>query len=279
MKLSRRNFLKLAGAAGAGALLGLKPPPAAAPTQIQTPARALRLSVGLAHTIPFQALAQAAEATGLALRLGPYAGKTVAEAIDGYDLAVVPAHILTGLIQRGLVRELEPVPAPALPQRAYDPLNAFSLPANRGVIGILSRGITPPASWTEFFALARTEPVHLPPADSFRAALKSLGHSINTRDALARAQAKSLISTLRVQSTSLEQAALAVGHSLNTAGWTFTLPAEGAELWEDCFCIPTTSPRPDLAQAFIEAAVAAESLPPLPASESPLEPLSPFAPA
>ncbi len=197
--------------------------------------------------------------------------------MDGYDLVITPAHALTDLIRRGLVREFESLPALVIPQRAYDPLNAFSLPAGRGAVGILSRGLTPPASWAEFFALARTESAYLPPAESFRAALKSLGHSINTRDAVARAQAKSLISTLRVQSHPLNQATLALGHPLD--GWTFTLPTEGAELWEDCFCIPATSPHPDLAQAFIQAVVAAEPLAPLPASAWPLEPLSPFAPA
>jgi spermidine/putrescine-binding protein len=276
VKLTRRNFLKLAGAAGAGALLGLKPLPASAPTLAQAPARATLRLLGLARSISVRAFAQAAASINLSVQITSVEdGKAVAEGMDGYDLAITPAHTLTGLIQRGLVREFEPMPAPALPQRAYDPLNAFSLPAGRGAVGILSRGLTPPASWAEFFALARTEPAYLPPAESFRAALKSLGHSINTRDAVARAQAKSLISTLRVQSHPLNQSSIALGHFLD--GWTFTLPAEGAELWEDCFCIPSTSPHPGLAQTFIQAAVTAEPLAPLP--EWPLEPLSPFAPA
>ena len=198
--------------------------------------------------------------------------------MEGCDLVIVPAHALTDLIRRGLVREFEPLPALALPQRPYDPLNAFSLPAGRGAVGILSRGLAPPASWADFFTLARTEPVYLPLADSFRAALKSLGHSINTRDAAARAQAKALIFNL--PSISFSEARLAIGPTLwDKSEWNFTLPAEGAELWEDCFCIPATSPHSDLAQAFIQAVVAAEPLPPLPVSAWPLEPLSPFAPA
>jgi spermidine/putrescine-binding protein len=272
VKLSRRNFLKLAGAASAGALLGLKPPPASAPTLAQAPARATLRLLGLARSISAGVFAQAAASINLSLQITSVEdGKAVAEGMDGYDFAITPAHALTDLIRRGLVREFEPLPALATPQRAYDPLNAFSLLANRGAIGILSRGLVPPASWAEFFALARTEPAYLPPAESFRAALKSLGHSINTRDALARAQAKSLISNL--PSHPLNQSTLTLGHPLD--GWTFTLPAEGAELWEDCFCIPAASPHPDLAQAFIEAA--AEPLVSLP--EWPLEPFSPFAPA
>lgn len=274
MKLTRRNFLKLAGAAGAGVLLGLKPSLASAPT-LAPAGTTLRL-LGLTRAISVKAFTRAAASTSLAVQISnAQDAKAVVEGMDGYDLAITPAHALTDLIRRGLVREFEPLPALAFPQRAYDPLNAFSLPAGRGAIGILSRGLKPPASWAEFFALARTERAYLPPAESFRAALKSLGHSINTRDAVARAQAKSLISTLRVQSHPLDQSNIALGHFLD--GWEFTLPAEGAELWEDCFCIPATSPHPDLAQAFIEAAATAEPLVSLP--EWPLEPLSPFAPA
>ncbi len=278
MKLSRRNFLKLAGAAGAGALLGLKPLPASAPTLSQAPARATLRLLGLTRSISAKAFTQAAASTGLAVQISnAQDSKAVVEGMDGCDLVITPAHALTDLIRRGLVREFAPIPVPALPQRAYDPLNAFSLPVGRGAIGILSRGVTPPLSWAEFFTLARTEPTYLPPAESFRAALKSLGYSINTRDAAARAQAKSLISNL--PSISFSEARLAIGPMLpDKSEWSFNLPAEGAELWEDCFCIPAASPHPDLAQAFIQAAIAAEPLTHLPASAWPLEPLSPFAP-
>jgi spermidine/putrescine-binding protein len=159
-------------------------------------------------------------------------------------------------------------------QRLYDPFNTFSLPAARGAIGINARGAPLPTSWAEFFELARTELTHLPPAKSLNAALKSLGHSINTRNTFARADAQSLVSNL--QSHPLEHTTLALSHPLGD-GWTFTLPAEGAESWEDCFCIPTDSPHPDLAHAFIQFALAAQPLAPLPPGS--LEPLSPFASA
>ncbi|HLF03221.1 MAG TPA: twin-arginine translocation signal domain-containing protein, partial [Anaerolineales bacterium] len=213
MKLTRRNFLKLAGAAGAGALLGLKPLPASVPTLSQSPARAMLRLLGLTRSISVKAFARAATPISLSVQITSVeGGKAVAEGMDGYDLVITPAHILTDLIRRGQVREFEPLPALAalaIPQRAYDPLNAFSLPAGRGVVGMLSRGLTPPASWAEFFTLARTEPAYLPPAESFRAALKSLGQSINTRNAVARAQAKALISNL--PSVSFSEARLAIG--------------------------------------------------------------------
>ncbi len=276
MKYTRRDFLKLAGAGGAGLLLGLRHRRGAgagtarelharpAPTdsiRILAPSRALDSTLISAFI----------DATGVAVERDlPQSGVAAADQISGYDLAVVPARSLTVLIQRGLVRELEPMPLPPLEQRAYDPLNSFSLPAAHGAIGINSRGVEPPASWAELFALARTVPAYLPPAESFNAALKALGHSINTRDTCAREQARALVAT--VPSVPLDRSSLAIGHPLSD--WTFSVPTEGAELWEDCFCIPADSFHPQRAHMFIQFALAARPLAPLP--QVPLEPHSSF---
>ncbi len=274
MKYTRRDFLKLAGAGGAGWLLGwrhrrgtrARVRAGARPSPTDS-IRILALSRALDSTL----LSTFTDATGVAVERDlPPSGVAAADQISGYDLAVLPARALTVLIQRGLVRELEPMPLPPMPQRAYDPLNAFSLPAARGAIGINSRGITPPDSWAELFQLARTVPAHLPPAETFNAALKALGHSINTRDTRAREQARALIAI--VPSVSLDRSSLAIGHSLSD--WTFNVPTEGAELWEDCFCIPDDSFHPQLAHTFIRFALAARPLAPLP--QVPLEPHSPF---
>jgi len=259
--LTRRNFLKLAGLGGAGLVLGLRETARPAPTlRLLAPARSLSPATFAGFT--------AVSGVGVQLFYGTPAIDT-----RNYDLVVAPVPELIRLLGRGWVRELGPMDSPPpLEQRVYDPLNTFSLPAARGAIGINTRGVIPPASWAEFFALARTEPVHLPPAETFRAALKSLGHSINTRNTFTRADAQSLVSGL--QSSPLERVVLALSHSLGD-GWTFTLPIEGAESWEDCFCIPTGSPHPGLAHTFIQFALAAQPLAPLPWGA--LEPLSPFA--
>ena len=267
---TRRDFLKLAGAGGAAWLLGWRHREGAAvrplPTdsiRILAPARALDSTLLSAFT----------HSTGVAVERDlPPTGVATGDQISGYDLAVVPARALTVLIRRGLVRELEPMPPPPLPQRPYDPLNAFSAPAARGAIGINSRGVLPPASWAELFAFARSLPSHLPPAESFNAALQALGNSINTRDTHAREQARALVAA--APSVSLHRSSLAVGHPLS--GWTFHVPAEGAELWEDCFCIPADSFQPQPAHTFIQFALAAR--PPATLPQVPLEPHSPFAP-
>ena len=196
----------------------------------------------------------------------------IADQILDSDLAVVPVRALIALIRRGLVRPLEPMALPPMPQRAYDPLNAFSLPAARGAIGINSRGTAHPESWAELLTLARAVPAYLPAAETFNAALKALGHSINTRDTFAREQARALVST--VPSVSLDRSYLAIGHPLSD--WAFNVPSEGAELWEDCYCIPADSFHPQLAQSFIQFAVNAQ--PPAPLPQVSLEPHSPFAP-
>jgi hypothetical protein len=169
------------------------------------------------------------------------------------------------------VRELNRLsPGAALEQRAYDPLDAFSLPAAQGAIGINARGLTPPSTWVEFFEMAKSEPAYLPCPDSHHAVLKMLGESINTRNTLARQRASEILAGLN--SAPLETARLAVGPAL--PGWEFRVPSEGAELWEDCYCIPTESPQPGWAQTFMQFAVEQQPLATLPFGD--LEPRSAF---
>lgn len=269
MTLTRRNFLKLAGLSGAGLALGLRPdrPDGAGARAGARPAPTLRL-LAPARSLAPATLAGFTAATGVTVDLA----HPPASPIQGYDLVVASVPALIQFTERGWVRELEPMDSTLpLEQRVYDPFNTFSLPAARGVIGVNTRGLPPPDSWAEFFQLARTQPAHLPAAETFRAALKSLGHSINTRNSYARADAQSLVFGL--QSFPLEDATLALSHPLGD-GWTFTLPAEGAESWEDCYCVPTGSQHPDLARAFIKFALAVQPLASLP--QDSLEPLSPF---
>jgi spermidine/putrescine-binding protein len=134
-------------------------------------------------------------------------------------------------------------------------------------------GFRPPHSWAEFFALARVTPTYAPRAEAFGAALKMIGESVNTRDAMARTAARELVSGLN--SVSLIDARMAV--SAHRPGWEFAIPREGAELWEDGFCLPADSTQPDLAREFIRFALDAQPLTAFP-ENIPLEPRSPFAP-
>lgn len=264
MTLSRRDFLRLAGLSSLGLLAGLR--------LLRGSAVGLRV-LAVERLVNNAAFAAFTSATGIPVKLN-LAARFAAADYGGCDLLVVPAHALTFLIQRGLVRELPALPSVQTEQRPYDPLNAFSVLAARAVIGANSRGGPPPGSWAEFFAAARVAPSCLPPRETFNAALKSLGHSINTRDEYARRLAQSMVDELR--SIPLGGAQLAIGPRL--PGWSFTVPREGAELREDCYCLPLSAPRIDLATAFLKFAAAA----PPPASafdrRDDLEIFSPFTP-
>jgi hypothetical protein len=262
--ISRRTFLRLAGLGGLAWAAGLRlkwPAPAAAGPG------GLRLSVtGWRPTA--EDLAGLSAATGLALEvIEARSGAELAEA----DLALVPAHVLPRLIEAGGLRALTGAAAqPDAGQRPYDPQAIFSRLAGRGAVGINSRGGPAPEAWADFFRQAPDTTVHLPAAEAFGAALLSLGQSINTRDASARQAAANLIG--RLTSQPLESARWAVGPRL--AGWQFTTPAGGAELWEACWCLPAASARPDAALAVINAALARLALAPLP--DGKLEPRSAF---
>jgi spermidine/putrescine-binding protein len=261
--ISRRAFLQWAGLAGAAAALGFRPSLnlSAAPLRLLTTTRAFSAALVDAFT----------RETGVPLTV--VLADNPLELADA-DLAIIPAQALTAFIKLNAVRQLESAQSSvAFEQRAYDPLNAFSLPAARGVIGINARGVSSPQSWRELFELAAIHPAHLPTVETFGAALKLQGHSLNTRDYVARKNAKKLVS--QFTSTPLEQATLAVGAPLE--GWQFTIPSEGAEQWEDCFCIPANSTQPDLARAFVAFALAYQPPTALPTT-APLEMRSPFAP-
>src|SRR5512134_524659 len=135
--LSRRHFLKLAGLGAAGLGLGLKP--AALPLRLVATGRSVSPALLAAFT----------DSTGSLVHLDFLEDRG---SIARHDLAVVPSHQLTGFIRESRVRPLGRLALPfAFEQRAYDPLNAFSLPAARGAIGINVRRTAPPASWAEFF--------------------------------------------------------------------------------------------------------------------------------
>lgn len=264
MSLSRRAFLRLAALGAASLAVTGKPSQIHLPTFNPNPLRLRTTGRPKLEAV----IAAFTQATGRTVEVS----ETDTLDFVGVDLAIVPAHALTHLIAAGAVQRLEGVPSSET-QRPYDPANTFSLIAGRGAIGINARGVNVPTTWGDFFERAATTPSHLPSAQIFYAALKHLGGSVNTRNWAAHVQARALVSGLT--SVPLAQAQLALGPQL--AGWQFVIPEAGAELWEDCYCLPVTSAQPALAQTFLQLA-SQQALPMLPVGV-PLEPRSPFAPA
>lgn len=245
MRFTRRDFLKLTGFGGATLILPLRVPPPIRVLRILAPSRSLPAAA-------IREFTQSAGAQVISEQLSVISNSV----ISNCDVVVAPSHILTGLIRNNFVRELNLQSPISNLQRAYDPVNTFSQLASRGIIGINARNIQPPQTWTDFFALAQSVPTHLPALESFNAALKSFGESINTRNTYLHEKAQSLIFNL--QSFPLHQAQLAIAPPLE--GWNFVAPHEGAEMWEDSFCIPRSSMQVELAQKFIEFAVKRQNI-------------------
>ena len=243
MQFTRRDFLKLTGLGGATLILR---------SRVSPPIRALRI-LAPSRSLPAAAMREFTHTTGVQV-ISKQLAVTSNSVISNCDVVIAPSYILTNLIRNNLVRELPPAtsnqPLTTSDHRPYDPLNTFSVLASRGIIGINARNMQPPQTWKEFFELARTTPTHLPVLESLNAALKSFGESINTRNSYLREKAQSLIFSL--QSSPLSQSQLAIAPPLE--GWNFIAPLEGVEMWEDSFCIPTSSSQIDLAQRFIEFA-------------------------
>ena len=268
MRFTRRDFLKLTGLGGATLILRSK---------VSPPIRALRI-LAPSRSVPAAAMREFSQATGVRV-ISKQLSVISNLVISNYDVVIVSSHILTHLIRNNFIRELNlqsPISNYQLPitnyqQRSYDPFDSFSVLASRGIIGINARGITPPQTWKDFFALAQHTPTYLPSLESHNAALKSFGESINTRNTYHREKAQSLISNLK--SFPLHQSQLAIAPPLD--GWISVVPREGVEVWEDSYCIPVDSPQPDLAQQFIKFALSKQKLESLPAIK--VEMLSAFA--
>lgn len=259
MKITRRNFIKWASLAAVGAALGLQPK-----------SRGGVQLLALHRSVPLAAIAQFTAQTGIPVHIRYAQSHTIAAQLSqGFDLGIVPSYALLPLIQAGAVRQL-PSRATGDLQRAYDPQGVFSRLAARGVIGINALGMVV-NSWREAFLAARLVRAHLPPLESINAARFALGQSINSTDSYQQHQARATLDGLR--SFPLAGAQLAIGHELD--GWTFSLPAEGVEVWEDCFCLPTNATQPAEAYALMEFLARPTTLPPVPPLRH--EPLSPFA--
>ncbi len=257
MRFTRRDFLKLTGLGGATLILPLRVPPPIRVLRILAPSRTLA-------TLPIRIFEREMNVKVVVetLRATSLQNKQTSKVFEtfevlNFDLAIVPSHTITHLIRNNLIRELNlQSPITNYQQRPYDPFNTFSVLASRGVIGINARNIQPPQTWTDFFTLAQHTRTYLPSFESLNAALKSFGESINTRNTHIREKAQSLI--LNLPSSPLDQAQLAIAPPLE--GWNFVAPHEGAEMWEDSFCIPRSSMQVELAQKFIEFAVQRQNI-------------------
>jgi spermidine/putrescine transport system permease protein len=208
-----------------------------------------------------------------------------------YDVACPSSYTVQVLIAQGLLRELDwsALPhAPNLDARflglPHDPGNRHSVPYFWGTTGIAYRKSRVGAvdSWGALWdARFRGRILMLDDArETFGAALRWKGFSLNTTDPVPLAAAQRLLVAQRplvraYNSSSFEDVLLS-GDVWLAQGWNgqfaramaqdpdiaYVVPKEGSALFLDSLVVPRDAPHPDLAHAFIdfvlEADVAAE---------------------
>lgn len=201
---------------------------------------------------------------------------------SGYDVAVPSDYMVFAMIQLEL---LLPLDEQKLPNRkgidpshlgkSYDPAARFSVPFNWGTTGIAvnrklySGKIT---GWNDLFTqedLAGKFTLLDDAREVLGASLKSLGHSLNSRDPVQIEQAKQRLASIknRVKAFTsepkvpLELGEVAVAHvymsdalqAARKAGphLEYVVPQEGATLWIDNLVIPKGAVNPEGAHQLI----------------------------
>jgi spermidine/putrescine transport system permease protein len=208
-----------------------------------------------------------------------------------YDVLCPSNYSVQILLAQGLLRPLDhsrlPHLAnldPAFLDRPHDPANRYSVPYFWGTAGIAYRRsrVGTVDSWAALWdPRYRGRILMLDDArETFGAALKRLGKSLNTTDPAALREAQGLLieqkPLVRAYNSSNFEDVLLSGDVWLAQGWNgqfarameqdpdiaYVIPKEGSSLFLDSLTIPTSAPHPELAHAFLdfvmEADVAAE---------------------
>jgi spermidine/putrescine transport system permease protein len=209
----------------------------------------------------------------------------------GYDVVCPSNYAVEVLIQKGLLRPLDrgalPHLAnvdPAFLDRPHDRGNRYTIPYFWGTTGIGYRRsrVGDVASWDVLWDPRYAGRILMldDAREAFGAALKVLGHSLNTRETEPLVRARDLLlrqkSLVRAYNSSNFEDALLSGEAWVAQAWNgqlakamdqdpdigYVVPREGSSLFLDSLVIPKSSPHPELAHAFLdyvmEAEVAAE---------------------
>lgn len=208
-----------------------------------------------------------------------------------YDICVPSDYIVPELIRRRLIQPLrhEKIPNlknidPKFANPPFDPGNKYSAPYQWGTVGIYIREEGKPVeeTWGLFFDPAK-QPGSFYLIDSMReafgAALRYMGHSLNTTDPEVLKKARNLLLEAKKRSQGFEggvggknkvlarQATMAIVYNGDAIrgmkeeagkGTRYFVPREGGEIWLDNLCIPSKAPNRDLAEKFINYILDAE---------------------
>jgi spermidine/putrescine transport system substrate-binding protein len=224
------------------------------------------------------------EATGISVRYDLYASNDelfakLREGNPGYDV-IFPTH---DFVERMIVAEMllpldhAKIPNaanvdPAFADPAFDPGLQHSMPYFWGTVGLGYRASeADPTAFADVFEgeTYAGRIALLNSLDTILAALKYMGHSLNTKDPGEVAAAADTLIGLKPK---IKAFAPDTGQDLLIAGevdvcleyngdilqvmgedddLAYVVPTEGSLLWEDSMCIPRGGPNPDNAHAFI----------------------------
>jgi spermidine/putrescine-binding protein len=213
----------------------------------------------------------------------------------GYDVIVPSDYMVEIMIEQDLLLSLNHDAIPnfanvgqTFRESPFDPGNAFSAPYQWGTTGIgvnVDEVDDVPHSWGLIFEpeMAQRYSGQITMLDDARetmgAALKYLGHSLNTTDEAELQEAADLIRQARdhvATFTSLGyEDLLATGETLVAHGWSgdiltavdesevgeleYVIPEEGSVIWVDNMAIPADAPNPCTAHTFLNFMLDAEN--------------------
>ena len=199
----------------------------------------------------------------------------------GYDLVVPTTYAVTALIETGLLARLSPRYlgnlanlAPVFRGLAHDRENVYTVPWQWGMTGIAWRSdliADAPESWSVFLDRTRAGKMTMldDPRDVIGAFLRYRGHSINSVDPSALAEAKrdaiAAKANLKAYLSAPVKGQLIAGDVWLAQIWNgdaaqarkeqpsiaWMLPEEGSTLWIDSLVVPKTAPHPRAAHEFI----------------------------
>ncbi len=201
-----------------------------------------------------------------------------------YDVAVIDGPYIPRLVADNLLFQIDYRNVPNFRHvsanfrdLAFDPGNLYSVTYNWGLAGLIVRNDLvgrPVTTWADLWdpSLAGRVLVWDDKDILIGIALQSLGYSINTDSESELGEALHKLLQLREHavtsgySPEVAFQALESGEAVLMYGWSadalrareegldigFVLPAEGSIQWIDNFVIPASSPRKQLAEAFID---------------------------
>lgn len=199
----------------------------------------------------------------------------------GYDV-VVPSDFMVSIMAReGFLARLDHkrIPnnqfiEPFLINLPFDPEQKYAVPYLWGTVGIGYNSTIvqdPPTSWDVLWDEQYAGRISMlnDQREVFGMALKSLGHSLNTQDSKLIEQAKQKLIDqkpfVKVYSSESFDHLLVTGDVVLAHAWggpiaramrerpsiQYVVPQEGGTIWTDCLAVLESSPRKDIAFAFI----------------------------